>query len=323
MAWQLMQLQVKTPTVNLAGDDKPLALALVQQGDSVGIHGKAFSATFSRSEGTLISLKFGGLECLGETANAPAGPILQLFRAPTDNDRGFGHWLAREWQDAGLDHLTRHVDSFKVSQLRSNEVQVQTIATSSAANGGYTLATTWTIRGDGSVDMKNQFRPFGNLPVTLPRIGLVMRLGGMFENFHWYGRGPWENYADRKQSADMGLWSSTVTRQYVDYVRPQENGNKEDVRWLTLADANGQGLRVESLGKPMSVSALHFAAADLFAVKHDYDLKPQPEVVLSLDARQCGLGNSSCGPGVLQKYAVSPDKYSLELRLSPIGISAK
>jgi beta-galactosidase len=321
IAWQQMQLQVKTRPAASALDDKSPALTIAQPDDLVKIDGGNFSVTFSRLAGTMISLKFGGRECLAQTDGATAGPILQLFRAPTDNDKGFGHWLARQWQDAGLDHITRRVDSFKVTQPHPNEVQVQTLATSSAANGGYQLATTWAVHSDGSVDMKNQFQPFGDLPAVLPRVGVVMQLGSAFENFRWYGRGPWENYTDRKQSADMGLWSSTVARQYIDYVRPQETGNKEDVRWLTLTDPTGQGMRVESLGNPMSVSALHFSAADLFAVKHDFELKPRPEVVLSLDARQCGLGNSSCGPGVLQKYAVPPAPYSLDLRFCPVAPS--
>jgi beta-galactosidase len=146
-----------------------------------------------------------------------------------------------------------------------------------------------------------------------------MQLATNLENVRWLGRGPFENYPDRKQSADMGVWRSTVTAQYVPYVRPQENGNKEDVRWLTLTDRSGNGLRVEDLGGPMSFSALHFTVADLTAVKHDYELRPRPEVVLSLDARQCGLGNSSCGPGVLAKYAVPPTNYVLNVRFRPVS----
>ena len=101
-----------------------------------------------------------------------------------------------------------------------------------------------TVRGDGVVDMDNRFEPFGTLP-PLPRIGLVIRVAGEFEHFTWHGRGPFENYSDRKQSADMGTWSSTVTEQFVPYVRPQENGNKEDVRWLALADERDHGLNIE------------------------------------------------------------------------------
>jgi len=100
-------------------------------------------------------------------------------------------------------------------------------------------------------------------------------------------------------------------------VRPQENGNKEEVWWLSLTDAAGRGLRVSAGEEPMSASALHFTAADLAAARHNYELQPRPEVVLSLDARQCGLGNGSCGPGVLERYAVPPKAYRLKFVLSP------
>ena len=89
------------------------------------------------------------------------------------------------------------------------------------------------------------------------------------------------------------------------------------MRWLTLTDESGQGLRVTAEENPMAVSALHFTAMDLAATKHNYELKPRPEVILSLDAKQCGLGNGSCGPGVLEKYAVPPQAYRLHLRFSP------
>ncbi len=115
----------------------------------------------------------------------------------------------------------------------------------------------------------------------------------------------------------MGVWNSTVTQQYVPYVRPQENGNKEDVRWLELTDAGGNGLKISAEENPFSFSALHFTATDLAAVRHNYELQPRPEIILSLDAKMCGLGNSSCGPGVLEKFSVPPHSYRLHLRVSP------
>jgi beta-galactosidase len=138
------------------------------------------------------------------------------------------------------------------------------------------------------------------------------------ENFRWYGHGPDENYSDRLDCTPVGLWSSTVAKQYVSYARPQESGNKEGVRWLTLTDAVGRGLIVASEGESMAATALHFSAADLEAAKHAYELKPRAETVLSLDARQCGLGNSSCGPGVLERYAVpATQPYRLHVSFRP------
>jgi len=285
----------------------------LDDGDTVQINGTNFTAAFSRSAGTLTSLVYGGREMLAPATNGLAGPRLQVWRAPTDNDKGFGNWLARDWREAGLTNLVRRVDSFEVNQPKSNEVQVTIVATSTTPTGSFVHRAVWTVHGNGSLDMDNEFQPSGNLP-PLPRIGVVMRVAGEFENFRWYGRGPWENYSDRKRSADMGVWSDTVTGQYVPYVKPQETGNKEDVRWLTLTDTNGAGLQVVAEGKPMAVSAIHFTATDLAAMRHNYELKPRPEVVLSLDAKQSGLGDSSCGPGVLEHYAVLPTQvYHLHL----------
>ena len=330
IAWQQVPLEVggsrgRSPHQSNSGADNP-ELKLIQDGDAVRIVGATLSAAFSRAAGGLTSLKFGGREMLATDTSRTGGtpvPLLQLFRAPTDNDKGFGKWLARDWREAGLTNLIRRVESFEVARIKSGEVEITTVVASSAATGaspprtasGYQLKTVWTIRGDSSLEMNNEFAPFGNLPL-LPRVGIVLRLANDFENVRWLGRGPWENYADRKESADMGVWKNTVSGQYVPYVRPQENGNKEDARWVELTDANGNGMEI-SAANPFSFSALHFTAADLAAGRHNFELQPRPEIILSLDTKMCGLGNSSCGPGVLERYAVPPQAYHLDLRFTP------
>jgi beta-galactosidase len=320
MAWQQMKLAVKTPAVSKTEAINLPPLNLLQNVDTLKVSGTNFSIAFSRAAGTLTSLQFGDHEMLVQKTSEISGPVLQLFRAPTDNDKGFGKWLARDWREASLSNLVRRVDSFEVMQTKSGDVKITTVATSSAAGGGYKLKTVWTIRGGGSVEMENDFTPFGELPL-LPRVGITLRLANDFENIRWLGRGPWENYSDREASADVGVWKSTATEQYVPYVHPQENGNKEDVRWVEFTDANGNGLKISAEENPFAFSALHFPANDLASVRHNYELQPRPEIILSLDAKMSGLGNSSCGPGVLAEYAVAPAKYTLNLRLSPVQIS--
>jgi beta-galactosidase len=315
VAWQ--QFQLETGGLKEPPPREPIVVTpdLAETGDLVKVSGTNFSATFSRMAGTLISLKYSGREIL---ATKPSdGPMIQLFRAPTDNDKGFGKWLARDWREAGLTNLSRRVDSFDVTWRSPGVVKVSTLTTAHARIGGYRYLTTWTVAGDGTLLMENEFASFGELPL-LPRVGIVMSLAKDFENVRWLGRGPWENYADRKESADMGVWQSTVSRQYVPYVRPQENGNKEDVRWVELTDKSGHGLKISAEEKPFSFSVLHFTAQDLAAVRHNYELQPRPEILLSLDAKMSGLGNSSCGPGVLEKFAVPPTNYSLKLKFEPI-----
>ena len=149
----------------------------------------------------------------------------------------------------------------------------------------------------------------------LPRLGIVLPIRSGLDHFTWYGRGPWENYPDRKTSCFVGLWSGKVSEQYTHYPRPQDSGNKEDVRFLELTDDYGKGIRVEAVGKTFSASALHYTVNDIYRATHDYQLQERPDVILSLDAAVLGLGNSSCGPGVLKRYAIEKKEHRLKVIL--------
>lgn len=284
-------------------------------GEEVIVSGPgAFTATFSRSNGTLSGLDFGNGNVLASVPDDIAGPALQAWRAPTDNDRGFGNWLAREWTDAGIDTMTRRIESFRVIRVAANLVRVDVVALSRAVTGSIEHVTTFRIRGDGIVDIENVFNPQGKLP-PLARMGVRLFVAPGLEKYQWYGHGPHENYVDRKRGAPVGFWSGSVAEQFVPYVRPQNNANKEGVRWLSLTNPAGRGVLVVAEGAPMSATAIHYTEHDLAAALHPHELAPRAETVLSLDARMNGLGNSSAGPGVLAKYAVPPERYILRYRL--------
>ena len=205
----------------------------------------------------------------------------QVFRAPTDNDKSFGNWLAKDWMNCGLDTLCLPV----TTEQHDNE-----------------LTFTFDI-------------PDG-LP-ELPRIGIVIELSRDYELLTWYGRGPWDNYPDRKQSCPIGLWKSTVSEQYVHYPRPQDSGNHEDCTFVELKTKKGKTLCIEAVDKPFSFSALPYSAQYIASKTHDFELQDQNHTYLSIDCAVLGLGNSSCGPGVLKKYAIDKTKpHTLRLRLS-------
>jgi beta-galactosidase len=315
VAWHQIAIpnpREKTPAIKRSD---PPAIAVKEKGNLISISNEAFSAVFDKHRAMLKSLRHGKREILA-SAESP-GPIAQLFRAPTDNDRGFGNWLARNWQETGLSNPQVEIESWEVYQPAKNLVKVITITNHIVKSGRVKHTAHWTIRGDGSIDLENKLEPSGVLP-PLPRIGLAMKLAQELENISWYGHGPHENYADRLESSSLGVWQSTVSEQAFPYPHPQETGNHEGVRWLALRDQAGQGMLVVTEGEPFAASALHFTAQDLAVTTHHYQLKPRHEVILSLDARHCGLGNSSCGPGVLEKYAVPVETYFLHVSFKPL-----
>ena len=255
-------------------------------------HDVRLNVTASRNGHEVISEQFALNEnllavCKGKTKSVGKTPLNsqftikpQIFRAPTDNDKSFGNWLAKDWKRCGLDTLLIPM----TTEQNNNE-----------------LTFTFTI-------------PEG-LP-ELPRIGIVIELPRDYEQLTWYGRGPWDNYPDRKTSCPVGLWQSTVSEQYVHYPRPQDSGNHEDCTMIELKPRHGKALRIEAVDKPFSFSALPYSAQYIASKSHDYELQDQGKTYLSIDCAVLGLGNSSCGPGVLKKYTIDKTKkYQLKIRI--------
>jgi beta-galactosidase len=175
-----------------------------------------------------------------------------------------------------------------------------------------------TVYGDGRVVIETTVQPDEGLP-PLPRLGLRLVLPPGCEAFQWYGRGPHESYADRKEGARLGRYDGSVDEQYVPYIMPQENGNKTDVRWAALRDERGIGLL--AVGEtPLNVSAHHYSAEDFTLAKHTHELKRRTEVILNLDFAHAGLGSASVGPETLPEYQVRPEETRLRIMLVSLKV---
>ena len=291
------------------------ALQVKEDDKSLSVSGRGFSVQWEKKTvGSITSLMYNGKEILTQN-HFPVQPVTQAFRAPTDNDKSFGNWLAKDWQLHGMDHPLISLESFDHVVRADGAVIVRIRTTNLYKEGNVTTTSVYTISSDGVIDLKTTFLPQGVFP-ELPRLGLAFCLAPAYNTFTWYGRGPQDNYPDRKTSAATGLWKGTVAEQYVHYPRPQDSGNKEEVQFLTLTDKQNKGIRVDAVEDVFSASALHYTAQDLYKETHDCNLKPRPEIILSMDAAVLGLGNSSCGPGVLKKYAIEKKEHTLHIRIS-------
>jgi len=289
-------------------------LQLSDKGNNPEITGNRFKITFDRQSGTIMSWLYNQTELIAR------GPQPNFWRAPTDNDFGNGmDTRCKVWKD---DSYTRQIVSFKAKKISDNEVWVDVLYKLPAS--GSSCHTRYIITAPGDVYVFEKVLPpnKNDLP-ELPRFGMTLRLPGQFEHIKWYGRGPGENYCDRNSSAFVGIYESTVTDQYFPYIRPQENGYKTDVRWMTLTDDRGQGLMIA--GMPLiGLSALHYAVGDLDQgtkenYRHTIDLVPEKYVEINVDDKQQGVGGiDSWGSGPLPQYRLPAQSYSYSYRLIPL-----
>ncbi|GAA4785751.1 glycoside hydrolase family 2 TIM barrel-domain containing protein [Streptomyces ziwulingensis] len=278
----------------------------------ITVDGRDFSVTVDRRTGTLTDYRAHGVRLL------TSGPVPNFWRAPTDNDKGNGqHTRNQTWRDAGS---RRRVTGVAVRSLRADRaVEIKVTGTlPTTVESAYT--TTYTVFGNGEIKVDNTLRPGAASLPYIPEIGTLLFLPRRLDRLHWYGRGPEENHWDRRTGTDVGRYSGTVAEQWTPYIRPQENGNKTDVRWAALTDRGGVGLL--ACGEPLlEVNASHFTPEDLSAgVRHDYQLTPRDAVVLRLNHRQMGVGgDNSWGAHTHDEFKLFADRdYAYTYRLRPL-----
>ena len=328
---QLLVKKVEPRPVQPAKGARP---AVAEDEKTLTVTAGGTRAVFCRCSGTLCELVMNGKTVLKDPApGVAAGPQLTCARAFTDNDR----WLrdgnawgedrrGRGFYGSGLTQLRYHARPLKVACPEdANVVKVTAcVEVTGSRSAGFAHEAEWTFCADGTVTVKNTATPHGTMPKALPRLGTTWKLDKSLEHMAYYGRGPRENYIDRCTGSFLGWWESTVTEQFEDYVRPQDNGYKCDVRKVRFTDDAGKG--VEFSGDvPLFVQALHYGMEDLEFSRHRAGQKryraplvARPEVVLNLDVRQLGLGGASCGPQPMAKYIFPIQKETWSITLKPV-----
>ena len=304
VAWEQLELPWKSPEV------APVAvagkLALDKEKDAYVVTGEGFELRFSRETGVLESWKVDGRELMA----APLAP--NYWRSPTDNDRGnAAPRRVGTWRDA-----FKNAKKFKVDADEKDGVVVITARCELDTKEDAVQTLAYTVHGNGDVVVDSAIDPDKKLP-ELPRFGMQMAMPKEYDTLAWYGRGPHENYWDRKTGAPVGRYSFPVAELPHPYVRPQETGNRCDVRWAALTNSRGEGL--VAVGMPLLyTSAWPFAQDDL-ELKHQCELPLRGVTTWNIDFKQTGVGgDDSWGARPHQQYTLVSQPYRYQFRLSPL-----
>ena len=280
--------------------------------NTIEVKGAEFKLLFDKVRGIIESLQYSGVELI------KTGPRLNLWRAPIDNDR----YAIEDWTKKFVRLLNHRIDDVSLELINNNLIRIDVISCVAPPVVDWKIDTEYiySIYGSGDIILEVKGRPQGNLPMVFPRIGLKMRLNKELEQVMWYGRGPGESYIDSKEANPFGIYRKNIDELYTPYVRPQENGNRTDVKWVSITDRRGIGLLF--VGMPfINFSAHRFEPEDFEKAKHTCDLIPRDYIVMNIDYKHNGLGSASCGPAPLEKYLLFPEKFDFSLRIRPFSNS--
>lgn len=311
VAWEQFALPFDVPEAEAAAAEKMGSLTLEEKEDSAAITGSDFSLHFNKKTGTIDSLTFHDKELI------QSGPIPNFWRAPTDSDLGYYSQLElADWRYAGEDRV---ITETSVKQDSDSQITISvTAALPTRTESGWRQV--YTVYGTGDVKVTSTLEPgSADLPM-IPEIGNMLTIPKEFSNITWYGRGPEENYIDRRTGYNVGIYRDLADHFFNDYIKPQETGNRTDVRWVSLTNDEGLGLLVKA-EKPMEFNALNYTPEQLTNALHSYLLPKGQDITLRLNMRQMGLGgDNSWGAKPLEKYQNPSNKtYEYTYTLKPVA----
>lgn len=309
VAYEQFQLQeATTPLPEKATG----AVSYKKEGNVISIKGKAFEMTFDEKTGHLTDYTYNNKSLL------KSGPQVNFWRAPVDNDYGAGTQKRyKEWKDAGKSELAATL----IKQLSNSQLQIS--FTRNLFDGDAKLIETYVVDGNGAVKVTNELKAIKGKHSNFYKFGNKLVLPEDYKNISYYGRGPFEAYTDRQHAAKVGLYNQTIAEQYFPYIRPQETGNKLDVRWASLTKEDGSGIKFLS-ETPFNLEALNFSEDDLSSgdektQHHAGEINPQKDVFVNIDGFQQGLGSiNSWGTLPLEQYQLPYKDYSYSYWMVPI-----
>ncbi len=271
----------------------------------LSVSAAAFTYQYDKFTGMISRMNFRGRELLDKPMN------FNIWRAPTDNDRRLKmHWMAAYYDKmVTRAYMTRYVPC-------DNEVRIHCEASIGAISVQKFMDAEldWTISVTGAVTVNILAKRDVEFP-ELPRFGLRLFLNNGLEQIRYYGLGPMENYADKRNAACHGLFCDTVSGLHEDYIRPQENGAHGDCDYAILESDDLRMTVVSTEG--FSFNASHFTQEEMTAKAHNYELEESGSTVLCLDYRQNGIGSASCGPDLMEKYCLKDETIDFSIRLIP------
>ncbi|OAT31962.1 evolved beta-D-galactosidase, alpha subunit [Buttiauxella brennerae ATCC 51605] len=280
------------------------------------VSGTDFSLTFCRLSGELVSWLVNGQEIVGRA------PHLTFFKPTIDNHKQEFEGL---WQPYHIHLMQHHFRAMReYSQGDDRVIEVDSVIAPPVFDFGMRCTYQWRITPAGHVTLNLSGAPYGNYQAIIPKIGLDFGISTRFKQVEYYGRGPGENYADSCQSNLIGHYRQPVANLFENYPFPQDNGNRQQVRWLSVEDENGNGIFIQPR-KPINFSLWPYSAEMLQQAQHINELETCDYLTLNLDDQILGLGSNSWGSEVLDSFRVylQPFQYGFTMvPFSPAQISA-
>lgn len=307
MASQQFKIPVENREFTKSKSQK--GLKLIDKEQEFVVSGKNFTLLFDKTQGMFSSIKSGAENLL----TGQGSPRLHLWRAPHKND---DMWAYNDWIKNGLNELRWEVIDVSANQFDRSAVQISVRQKGTGKNNfEITHDAIYTITGDGRMQVWNQVNT-NNPGLVIGRMGVRFMLNKTLDQMTYFGRGPMENYSDRKRAADVGLYSSTVLQQLTGYEKPMDCGNHEDVRWVTVCKKSGTGIQVKSDENLMQITALPYTDEELNNNEYKIDLPQSKATVLCVSHKTLGVGSAGCGPKPQEQYLVYAGPVTFSYKLS-------
>lgn len=293
-------------------------ICAAEEGGTIGVHFDSGTIRFSKEKGAVIGYSYGGKEYLAmRPGNSGCGRIYtNVYRAPTDNDM----YIKSSWHKWGYDALTTENLSFEVIRReKSVDVVVNNVMKDPGGKARFKVRDIYNVRLNGSVRILSEVRPVSPRQPMIPKIGKIVEMRPEFSEIVYFGAGPYESYPDFKEQSRPGVYHTTVDALPENYIRPQESGNRTDVRYALAMDKEGAGLMFTADSELLNFNGKRYTDKALEGFKHREDIVRENDVLYySIDGFMLGIGSNSCGPLTLPEYRLNCNRsYTYSFTVTP------